>query len=310
MHRPLNNIYIGILLIIIASYSYAVEDDADKDGIPDATDKCLAGSILPVDNYGCDCSQKRACSGDKWCCPAGAACIDHESSARCAEESDKDNVLDIGDRCLGTKQGFATDEYGCSCEQKECDDNNPCTDDQCSPASVQCTFAVDNTNTCGQNNACQEGVCIYQGYEEYYYYVYDADQEKLSIYYKHSVHVIDVVFSEPLLEDIIVIDSTSEVVDYQLQDDRKKLTVTVQGKDGTEGQTSIKTKQEPKSVSIDSRQIPKINEKLSPKSPTWLYIISIAMMFGIMLIVVFSLRRHEDVVMGTIKKEEDKIERE
>ena len=42
-----------------------------------------------------------------------------------AEDADNDGVDDINDLCPDTEEGQVVDENGCSCAQKDCDDNNP-----------------------------------------------------------------------------------------------------------------------------------------------------------------------------------------
>ncbi len=85
------------------------------------------------------------------------------------KDADQDGVPDADDLCLNSQTNLV-DSDGCDCEQKtesgcteaKCcsDDNNPCTDD-CSVIDYQavCGIVIDNTNYCGENNACYESDC-------------------------------------------------------------------------------------------------------------------------------------------------------
>lgn len=298
-----------IFLVILSSFAVALKQDDDKDGIPNTEDQCPAGSMIPVDSFGCDCQQKTAqtCpSGAPYCCKK---CIQYESSARCVTDTDSDGIYDLFDKCPSTSAG-PVDKSGCACAQKQCDDNNPCTDNFCNSTTIQCYFINDDSNSCGRENSCSDGTCISKNFNEAYYYIYDADKGTLRIFYTHSKHTIDVVFDQPLKDDIIIIDSTSNVLDYQVSKDRKSISVVVEGKDGEEGETSIKSNQEPKEVLIDEKGIPQVSEQPSPRNHTWIYLAIVIALLAALLVVVLSLRRHEDAMMGSIKKEEDKIEKE
>lgn len=56
------------LLFVLLKIAFAVPD-SDRDGVPDANDKCPGTTALVVDAVGCSCGQKTACAGS-WCCPA------------------------------------------------------------------------------------------------------------------------------------------------------------------------------------------------------------------------------------------------
>ena len=69
-------------------------------------------------------------------------------------DSDQDGVPDANDRCPDSDT-TVVDQFGCSCSQKDCpNDNNPCTDD--------CSI-IDGLPTCGafnnNNNQCPGGYC-------------------------------------------------------------------------------------------------------------------------------------------------------
>ncbi len=85
-------------------------------------------------------------------------------------DSDGDGVRDNSDECLGTPQGEAVDEVGCSCSQKVCDDGKPCTDDICDWNSAECVFQNDNTNECGFPRDCPDSTCILREEPPYFYW--------------------------------------------------------------------------------------------------------------------------------------------
>ncbi len=82
-------------------------------------------------------------------------------SGECTKK-DSDNDL-IDDRfelaeCLSTSPGSVVDKDGCSCEQKTCNDNNPCTDDSCDINTAKCIFSA-NLNSCGEQRTCPSDKC-------------------------------------------------------------------------------------------------------------------------------------------------------
>ncbi len=75
------------------------------------------------------------------------------------DDDDSDGVDDSVDVCPGTAPGDIADTLGCSCAQKTCDDQNPCTDNSCDPQTAGCIYTDDDTNTCGESRDCQEDHC-------------------------------------------------------------------------------------------------------------------------------------------------------
>ncbi len=75
------------------------------------------------------------------------------------QDSDGDGVVDELDNCSDTTSGAIVDLDGCSCAQKTCDDQNPCTDDACDPETAECIYTIDDTNTCGELRDCPEDHC-------------------------------------------------------------------------------------------------------------------------------------------------------
>jgi outer membrane protein OmpA-like peptidoglycan-associated protein len=102
--------------------------DADADGVPDATDRCMATPAGErVDASGCplpkDADNDGVVDANDRCpnTPAGSS-VD---AAGCppppkpAADSDKDGVPDSADRCADTSPGFAVDAAGCPNDFKE-----------------------------------------------------------------------------------------------------------------------------------------------------------------------------------------------
>ncbi|MFH2019977.1 MAG: thrombospondin type 3 repeat-containing protein [archaeon] len=81
--------------------------------------------------------------------------------AECTAQSDMDGdgILDNFDMCKGTpsSEKNAIDPNGCSCSQKSCNDNNPCTDDLC--VNGYCKYSNDDSNTCGMQRTCPRDAC-------------------------------------------------------------------------------------------------------------------------------------------------------
>jgi OOP family OmpA-OmpF porin len=91
-----------------------VEEDSDKDGVPDSRDKCPGTPIgTRVDKYGCpvDSDQDGVPNYlDK--CPETASGVAVDKDG-CPVDSDHDGVPDYLDKCPETASGVAVDKYGC-----------------------------------------------------------------------------------------------------------------------------------------------------------------------------------------------------
>lgn len=61
-------ILVVFLLFVLLKITFAVPD-SDRDGVPDANDRCPGTAALIVDAVGCSCAQKTSCT-NSWCCPA------------------------------------------------------------------------------------------------------------------------------------------------------------------------------------------------------------------------------------------------
>ena len=89
----------------------------------------------------------------------------------CDPDDDNDNIADETDNCPDTTEGAIVDPDGCSCAQKTCDDQNPCTDDTCNPESAECTYTIDDANTCGEPRDCPQNHCDteepYENWQDY-----------------------------------------------------------------------------------------------------------------------------------------------
>lgn len=301
----------SFVIFALISLVYAIVPDEDADGVPDLEDNC-SDSINLTDSSGCDCSQKTGCD-ENWCCKGGEVCIVYNFRAVCVRDTDNDGVFNIEDKCPGTDPDAKADSSGCSCFQKVCDDDNPCTDDSCGNTTIECVFVNDDSNYCGMNKECKDGVCVKtkgKGASEIGNWSYDEKKGETKIYYKHSAHTIKVNFKEPLKDDILILDSTSSIISHGLNEDKTKLTLVVEGDPDVQGITTIRTMQKPISVTIDDVELPEIKEQFSPKHYFWIYLSSFLIIVILFIGLVLSQRKHEDELLLSIKKGERKLERE
>jgi len=308
-----------LVLLVLVNLACAQEEcdicDDDGDEILNADDSCPGSGTIVVDPSGCSCTQKTSaeCSGD-WCCDVDEVCDAYTFRARCLKDLDSDGVYDIDDSCVNTPSGEIVDSYGCSCSQKTCDDNNPCTDDTCDDA-VSCVFTNDNSNSCGEEKRCIEGVCIRDeavsalGNGEPYY-TYNPDDDVLTVVYSHSIHKIDVIFEEPMEEDVKIINSSSDILEQEWNEYRTKLTLLVEGDPGLIGMTEIFVNEKPVLVKIDEEQIKWIEKQFSPPRYTLIYVSGFIVIIIILTGFVLSMKKHEDELASSVKKEEHKIEKE
>jgi hypothetical protein len=72
-------------------------------------------------------------------------------------DDDNDGLINQVDSCPDTKENEPVDQNGCSCDQKICDDSNPCTDDVCE--NSVCIFTNNDNNICGEYRDCFNDVC-------------------------------------------------------------------------------------------------------------------------------------------------------
>jgi hypothetical protein len=111
-------------------------------------DSCNGGSCqggLPI-----NCDDGNPCTADS--CDPAAGCVHSNNTAACTDG----NACTVGDQCSGG-----------SCVSSglvNCADNNPCTDDACTPA-VGCVHvngfgACSDGNACTANDACSGGACV------------------------------------------------------------------------------------------------------------------------------------------------------
>jgi len=300
-----------LIILTLTSIVFSIVPDDDTDGIPDLNDNC-SSSEGTVDSFGCSCDQKN-CQNDDWCCKQGEICIEHDFQARCVGDEDGDEIYDIFDKCARTTLGEPIDSQGCACSQKTCNDYNLCTDDSCGGDQVDCIFENNDNNNCGENKYCQSGICLWIEEErnsEISYWDYDKEKHEVRIFYSHSGHTIEVLFEEPFEEDVVILDSTSDILSSDLSDNKTKLTLVLEGDPEVRGITTIKTKQKPESITIDKVEIFELKEAPAPKNHIWLYLLAIIIMLIILLVVILSLRKHEEELVSSIKKEEVKIEKE
>lgn len=332
MKKIITLFFITLLLTILV---YAIVDDSDKDGVPNSQDTaCPDSKRNIVDSSGCACNEKICTDG---------VCEEYDFRATCMKDtdsdgvgdlvdncinihnphpqtdtnndgigdacdSDGDGVLNINDKCDETFINKLVDKNGCSCSQKTCNDDNQCTNDKCDDTTAECIF-INNHNYC-DNGQCINGICIEGDYSGTDYWFYDPETGEIKIFYHLSTRIIEVIFKEPLKEDIIILDSTSEVISYQLTENRTKLILIVEGDPDVKGVTTIKTMQKPTAVTIDNIMIPEREEYLSPKSHIWIYLSMFFVVIILFVIILLSIRKHEDQLLLSIKKGETKIEKE
>ena len=108
-----------------------------------AAGQCLSGTAL-------DCDDGNACTDDV--CDAATGCSSVFNSAPC----------DDGDSC--TSGDVCSQGVCAGTSPLDCDDDNPCTDDQCDAGSgclnLPNSLACDDGDACTQGDACLDGVCV------------------------------------------------------------------------------------------------------------------------------------------------------
>lgn len=110
-------------------------DDPTCDGVDD---DCDGETDEDAATGGCD--DKNACTSDV-CDAATKACTHAPKAGPC----DDGNACSTGDTCnAGACAGVAAD----------CDDNNPCTKDQCHPVTGKCGYAINDGQACDDGDAC------------------------------------------------------------------------------------------------------------------------------------------------------------
>lgn len=139
--------------IAIAGCSHKPHNDPCDDG--DACTKgdfcnagsCAAGKLVCPCEFNGDCDDNNPCTIDT--CVSGVGC----SNVAKANNS----TCDDGDACT---KGDACKETLCSGVDTNCNDNNPCTDDACSP-KVGCVHKPLQGNTCIDGDACTSAdLCV------------------------------------------------------------------------------------------------------------------------------------------------------
>ncbi len=119
----------------VYSYNLALCDDSNACTAGDACDKgvCAGASI--------DCGDGNVCTTDS--CDPASGCVNANNTDPCEDGDD----CTVGDTCANG----ACQPGG----QRDCDDINPCTDDDCLQG-IGCTHA-NNTGACDDGNPCTDG---------------------------------------------------------------------------------------------------------------------------------------------------------
>jgi len=123
------------------------------DGNPCTKDNCDPDNGCVHENAQLDCDDGNPCTIDFCKSGEGCAAVSVPNGAPCED----------GDMC----NGIEVCEDGV-CSQgipKDCDDGNPCTDDQCDAGTGDCTYSYntagcDDGDPCTTNDRCKSGVCI------------------------------------------------------------------------------------------------------------------------------------------------------
>jgi hypothetical protein len=112
--------------------------DACLSGMTCSAGKCQGGSAI-------SCNDSEACTEDS--CNSASGCVHAPVSGTC----DDGNACTSGDVCSAGKclSGGATN----------CNDNNPCTDDACSPLGG-CSHTGNNANPCSDGFSCTTESCV------------------------------------------------------------------------------------------------------------------------------------------------------
>jgi hypothetical protein len=111
-------------------------------------DLCQGGNCLPGDAF--DCNDGNPCTDD--ICSPLKGCLHTNNTVAC-DDQDPCTLQDkcSGGSCVGTAP-------------KDCNDNNPCTDDLCVPLAgcshKNNAYACDDGNKCTQGDACVAGSCV------------------------------------------------------------------------------------------------------------------------------------------------------
>ena len=137
--------------------------DCDDDN-PCTTDQCEVGvGCVHADNSPAPCSDGNPCTIGDHC--ADRTCVVETNVCDCAADADC-VALGGANKCVGQFQcsaGFCVVAPG---SVTPCDDDNPCTDDGCDPATGDCTsapvadgFACDDGNICSIEESCVAGQC-------------------------------------------------------------------------------------------------------------------------------------------------------
>jgi len=120
-----------------------------------ADDKCTAGKCKGTSANGVDCNDNKTCTID-----TQVAC----NSLECNHAIAPASTLCIANKCYGTGHCSGVDDTCVPGEPIDCDDKNPCTDDDCEP-DIGCTHvnnpAADCTDgdACTENDVCVAGIC-------------------------------------------------------------------------------------------------------------------------------------------------------
>ncbi|MDF3069708.1 MAG: Flagellar hook-length control protein FliK [Polyangiaceae bacterium] len=126
---------------------------ACSDGDPCTTaDKCVAGKCQGTSANGVDCNDDKPCTVDKQVACNSTECSHTPASAQTACPAE--------DKCHQNGLCSGTDDTCVQGPAINCDDSNPCTTDDCDPATG-CTHVNNPSADCSDGDACTENdVCV------------------------------------------------------------------------------------------------------------------------------------------------------
>jgi hypothetical protein len=126
------------------------------------------GAVCGAGNGTCGVCEVGTCVADTAVCDDGNVCTQDtcEADSGCQHLPLSDGLCDDGNACTVDDHCF---EGECISSSKDCDDDNPCTEDICAAGDCKHLNLVDDTpcedgNACSDNDYCEDGICLPGGY--------------------------------------------------------------------------------------------------------------------------------------------------
>ncbi len=146
-----------LMILLLASLSFAAVPDADKDGVPDSQDYCPGSLSTVVDQYGCTCAQKTNINYCEQGARTSAPICCHSDNNPCTDDCSANDigkaacnlVKKEGSKCILGSDSDENPIYG-NCQAGNCYPNGP----RCGDGVInQKTEVCDGTNLDGKT--CQ-----------------------------------------------------------------------------------------------------------------------------------------------------------